>query len=203
MLDIEYKQSFSLITDVKYYINKAIPFVMLTPESRSYELVREAYKHEASECLRKPIFAEEFILKIDQLIEQSKLISELTEQKELMESYQQIVDKTTIVSKTDKNGIITYINEMFSKVSGYSQQELIGKPHNIIRHPDTPKNVFEDMWSTIKKDKKTWNGIIKNKTKDGNDYIVKTYIKPIFDQDDEVIEYIALRSDITDIFKNK
>ena len=201
LLDIAYKKSYELISNVKYNINSALPFIVLTDANRSDKTVREAYKNDANECLRKPLFAEEFILKVDQLIEQSKLVSELKEQKELMESYQEIVDKTTILSKTDVSGTITYVNNIFCKISGYAKEELIGKPHNIIRHPDMPSSAFKEMWETIKNEKKIWSGIVKNRTKDGNDYIVHTYIVPILDTDNEIVEFIALRNDITNIYQ--
>jgi len=200
LLDINYQESFELISNVKYSINKSLPFIMLTDTNRSYDMVREAYKNGASECLRKPIFAEEFILKVDQLIEQSKLVSQLIEERTLMNSYQQIVDKTTIVSKTDQNGIITYVNKMFCDISGYTKEELIGHPHNIIRHPDTSKTIFEEMWRVIKNEKKVWRGVVKNRKKDGGEYIVQTYIMPVLDQDNQIIEFIALRNVITQLY---
>jgi EAL domain-containing protein (putative c-di-GMP-specific phosphodiesterase class I) len=76
---------------------------------------------------------------------------------------------------------------------------LIGKSHNIIRHPDNPKELFKDLWETIKDKKSLWKGIIKNKTKNGDNYYVKSIIQPILDSDGEIQEYIALRDDITHI----
>ena len=75
--------------------------------------------------------------------------------------YKSIVDKFLIVSKTDINGIITYVNEKFVKISGYSKEELLGTPHNIVRHPDMPSYVFKNMWKTILSGK-IWQGVIKN-----------------------------------------
>ena len=201
ILDIEYPQCFDFLSDVKSNIDKSLTFIILTDTHRTYETVREAYKNGASECLRKPIYAEEFILKVDQLIEHSRLIYEMIEQNKLLSSYKEVVDNSTIVSKTDKNGIITYANNMFCTISGYSKDELIGKTHNIVKHPDTPKKTFTDMWNKIKKEKKLWSGIIKNRKKDGSDYIVQTFIIPIIDCDDNIIEFISLRNDITNIYK--
>ncbi|MGP1579571.1 MAG: PAS domain-containing protein [Wolinella sp.] len=76
------------------------------------------------------------------------------------------MDCSVIVSKTDKRGIITCVNEAFCDISGYSQQELIGKPHNIVRHPLNPKRLFEELWSTILAGK-SWKGRIKNQKKGG------------------------------------
>lgn len=200
VIDIDFAGCFELIADVKSNIDKVIQFIILTESNRTYETVRDAYKNGAMECLRKPIFAEEFILKVDQIIEHSKLISEINEQKKLMESYKRIVDESTIFSKTDPNGIITYANSIFCSLSGYTKEELIGKKHNIVRHPSMEDGVFHDMWKTIKKEKKMWTGIIKNKAKCGKDYIVQTHIMPILDSEDTIIEFISLRSDITNLY---
>lgn len=76
-----------------------------------------------------------------------------------------------IVSETDEKGIILYANSDFCKIAGYSMEELIGKPHNLVRHNDMPKVAFEGLWSTIRAGK-IWKGIVKNRTKDGNYYWV-------------------------------
>jgi len=118
--------------------------------------------------------------------------------RKLRNQYKDAVDECTIVSKTTPNGIITYVNDEFCKLSGYSRKELIGKNQNIIKHPDTKKQVFKDIWETIKKHKNTWRGNIKNLTKNGSSYWVKTIIKPILNEKNEVIEYISIRTDITE-----
>ena len=97
-----------------------------------------------------------------------------------------------IISQTDDKGVITYANKAFCKVSGYTKEELLGKPHSIIRHPDMPKSVFEKMWSTIQ-GKQAWNGIIKNLRKDGRYYWVDTEILPILDDNEQITGYIAAR----------
>lgn len=111
----------------------------------------------------------------------------------LIASYGQNV----IASKTDLNGIITYASEAFAKISGYSVEELVGKPHSIVRHPDMPKSAFEQMWQTIKK-RETWIGEVKNKKKSGDYYLVKATISPLYDENLKHIGYSAIREDITD-----
>ena len=197
VLDLSFPRSFELISNVKRHIDKSLPFIVLTDTNRCYETLRESYKNDADECLKKPLYAEEFILKVDHLIDLSRLVSLLVEQKDFCDTYKEIVDKTTILSKTDAQGIITYANQKFCELSGYSQSELIGRSHSIIRHPDTPKEVFKEMWERIKIEKKPWNGILKNRANDGSTYIVQTYIMPIRDVNDEIVEFVALRSDIT------
>lgn len=112
-----------------------------------------------------------------------------------------IIDTTTIVSKTDKKGIINYVNSKFCEVSGYRKEELLGKSHNIIRHPDMPNTLFSGMWKTILKGK-VWHGKVKNITKNGQEYVVQAHIVPIM-KNGLVKEFLAIRHDITDIEKYK
>jgi len=104
--------------------------------------------------------------------------------------------KNVIASKTDAKGFITYVSDAFCKISGYSEDELLGKSHSIIRHPDMKQELFEDIWDTIK-DGKTWDGEIKNKNKNGTSYWVKTTIFPEYDLDDKLIGYSSIRHDIS------
>jgi PAS domain S-box-containing protein len=203
ILDMNIEHNFDFLHDIKLEIDKSISFIMLTDANRSYDLVRESYKNGADESLRKPIFAEEFVLKVDQIIEHSKLVGKLIQQKKLIESYKKIVDKSAIVSKTDRYGKITYVNNIFCDISGYSKNELLGKNHNIIRHPDTPNELFKHLWEKISIEKKIWHGIIKNKNKNNQTYIVKTSIMPILDYNNNIIEFLALRNDITNTYKGK
>ncbi len=106
------------------------------------------------------------------------------------------INKTLIMSRADKFGNIIDVNDNFCQISGYSAQELIGQPHSIVRHPDMPKSVFKDLWQTIQS-KEIWRGEIKNLRKDGSNYYVMSYIIPILDQNNELIEYLSIRQDIT------
>lgn len=96
-----------------------------------------------------------------------------------------------IVSKTDKRGVITYANKPFIDIAGYSESELIGAPHNIVRHPDMPKAAFADLWQTIKQGKE-WRGIVKNLCKDGSYYWVDAYVTPILQQG-QIVGYTSMR----------
>ena len=103
---------------------------------------------------------------------------------------------TMIVSETDAKGMITYANDEFCLVAGYTKDELIGKPHNIVRHLDMPKVAFEDLWKTINTGK-IWNGIVKNKTKTGDFYWVNATAYPIKKTNGE-LRYISVRIKPTD-----
>lgn len=119
-------------------------------------------------------------------------------QNRLLQEYKEAVDRSAIVSKTDTNGVITFVNQKFCEISGYSEHELVGQPHNIIRHPDMPSDVFKEMWSMISQ-KKAWSGIVKNRTKSGEPYFVDSVINPIIDCKGNIVEYIGIRHDITTI----
>ena len=97
-----------------------------------------------------------------------------------------------IVSETDTEGLITFANRKFCEISGYEKDELIGQPHNIIRHPSMPRAAFAQMWKEIQAGH-TWHGFVKNLRKDGLYYWVETEITPIFDTEKKIIGYMAAR----------
>ncbi len=117
-----------------------------------------------------------------------------------LNQYKLILDTSAIVSKTDLQGAITYVNDEFCKASGYTREELIGKKHSIIKHPDTSKEVFKKMWETIE-NKNIWSSTIKNRRKTGESYYVKTVIMPLLDESEKIVEYIAARIDVTELIK--
>jgi PAS domain S-box-containing protein len=116
--------------------------------------------------------------------------------KELQNSID-IIDKNVIYSRTDLKGIITYASKAFCTISGYSNDELIGKPHNIVRHLDMPKSAFKDLWETVKKGEE-WVGEVKNLKKNGDFYWVEAHISPEYDLQGNRIGYAAIRHNITD-----
>ncbi len=119
-----------------------------------------------------------------------------------LNGYKMAIDESSIVSKTDPSGKITFVNKKFCEISGYSQEELLGKPHSIIRHADMPKEVFKELWQTIRA-KKIWHGIVKNRTKEGDYYIVDATILPIVDNRGHVVEFVGVRHDITELERSK
>lgn len=97
-----------------------------------------------------------------------------------------------IVSKTNPKGIITYGNPIFIEFSGYTEDELIGSQHNIIRHPDMPRSAFKLAWDTIQSGKEFF-GYVKNMSKDGGFYWVFTHIAPDFDTRGNIVGYTSVR----------
>lgn len=126
-----------------------------------------------------------------------KFATDITESKAELNARTDIMNMTSIVSESDLKGDILTINEKFIEVSKYSREELIGKPHNTTRHPDMPKEVFKEMWSTIGRGK-PFRGIIKNRAKDGTPYYVDAVIAPIMGTNGKPKKYLGVRYDITE-----
>lgn len=102
-----------------------------------------------------------------------------------------------IVTETDAKGIIKFANEDFCKIAGYKLEELVGNPHNMVRHNDMPKAAFADLWKTIQSGN-VWKGIVKNKTKDGGYYWVNATAYPSKTSNGE-LRYISVRVKPTDM----
>ena len=128
---------------------------------------------------------------------------EVDSQNKFLSSYLQALDSSSVLTKTDKNGVITYANDKFLEETGFDYHEVIGKTHNIIRHPETSDEMYEDMWKTIKA-KKVWSAVIKGLKKDKNTtFISKVSIIPIVDKDDKIVEFLSPRVDITELVEKK
>src|SRR5579859_80786 len=103
----------------------------------------------------------------------------------------EVPEGTVLVSKTDLHGRITFVNQAFIDISGYSEAELVGAPHKIVRHPDMPKEAFADLWATIKEGR-PWEGLVKNRRKDGSFYWVLANVTPLV-ENGETAGYISIR----------
>ena len=166
-----------------------LPILILSDEVNN-DLKINLYKTGINDFMLKPVLEEELKTKIINLFLNTKQIEEINR-------FNKIFDDNIISSSTDTRGVIKSVSSAFSKISGYEKNELIGKHHNIIRHPDMPSSIYKDLWGTIKQNK-TWKGEIKNLRKDGSSYWVSAVIEPIFDKQKNKIGYYAVRQDITD-----
>lgn len=132
----------------------------------------------------------------------NNMVANIREYTILLERYKHSVDESSIVSKIDLDGNITYVNNEFCRVSGYSREELIGASMYIVRHPDVEDAVCKGLWDMLKA-KQIWKASIKNKRKDGEAYYVKSTIVPILDEHDDIIEFISIQHDITQIIEQQ
>lgn len=119
-----------------------------------------------------------------------------------LKSYKKAVDASNLLSITDVEGNIVYVNDQFCLATGYSREELIGNNHRILKDTDTPAHVYESMWKTIL-DKNVWSGVIKNFNKDGVPYYTDSTITPILDEEGNIVEFVATRHDITQLILQK
>jgi len=107
----------------------------------------------------------------------------------------EIPENELIISRTDLQGNVTFANDLFCEISGYDEEEIIGKSHNIVRHPDMPQSVFADLWATIQK-KEKWSGVVKNMRKDKGFYWVKALVSGVY-KNGILVEYKSLRIPVT------
>ncbi|MCX6051956.1 MAG: diguanylate cyclase [Campylobacterales bacterium] len=163
--------------------------------SKSFNIMSQSL-YDSQEIIKN--YATELEEKVEmrtQELENSK--NSLQETNEKMKKHLDIIDKYVITSATNLNGVITEASEAFCKISGYSKAELLGKKHNIVRHPDQNHAIYKELWETIK-DGRSWHGEIKNRAKDGSIYWVDIIIAPTFDAKGNIDGYSSIRQDITD-----
>lgn len=121
---------------------------------------------------------------------------EINRHAKLLSEYQKALDESSIISKTDKNGKITYVNDKYIKISGYSENELIGSYHSIVKHPDMPEEYFRDLWFQLEHNG-IFRGTIKNNKKNGEYFYIDVTIVKITDPYDNSTEYISIANDVT------
>jgi PAS domain S-box-containing protein len=203
-LKSNYEEKFVYLEKIKG--ENPFELVLVLSDDERFDTLSKLIKLGIDGYIKMPLDKESFITEINNLEKKYILLEKYKDDIEnlsLLKQYQDITDKSSIISKTDIYGKITYVNDNFCKVSGYTKDELLGKNHNMIRPIDSPKELYADMWNTIKYKKQQWNGILKNITKNGEIYYVKSTITPLLDKDGNIIEYIALRQNISSILTDK
>ncbi len=193
-INMPIKNGLTMISDIKQ-IDENIPCILLTAYNES-DYMLEAIKLGVSRYVFKPVNVTDLIQHIEDIFvkkyRKQKIERILTNDKDL-NLYIDIIDHIAIISETDLQGNITYVNDIFCEISGYTKEELIGQPHCIIRHPDMPKEVFENIWETISSGN-IWRGKIKNQAKNGDAYYVDAHISPMYNANRSKIRgYIAVR----------
>jgi len=191
---------FELIDNIMKIKHEQV-IVMVTGMEEKQDLIR-AIELEVKYFIEKPIQPKKFFKVFDSAVELFKLKKEHDLSNLLVEQYKEAIDQTTIFTKTNLDGNITYVNDQFCKISQYTPEEILGKPHQLLRHEDMQASEYDVMWKTIN-EKKIWKGINKNRSKDGSLYIADTTIIPMLDTDNNIIEFIGIRHDITEAEKYK
>jgi PAS domain S-box-containing protein len=177
-------------------IDKDIP-CLLTSSVIEPKAFQEAIDLNVTHYAIKPFDYEKLLT---QLVTASKLVVKdrsLKQKESEKEHFLESINAVAIISKTDDQGIITYANDVFCEISGYTREELIGQPQSIVRHPGVDPKIYENLWKTIQTGK-TWQGILKNRTKDNTPYYVKAFIFPTYTNEMDFKEYIGIRLVVTE-----
>lgn len=153
--------------------------------------------------LLKPINIKQLLLVLKKIAEKVHAQEESLKNLDLLYQYQEITNKSAIVSKITPEGIITYVNKAFCEISEFSENELIGKNCSTVQYIDNFESKYKELWRTIKDKKKIWQGVVKNISKSGKPYYTRATIKPIINKYSEIVEYIVLKNNITDVMNPK
>ena len=186
----------NLKKDIRF---KDIPVILLTGlESNENKL--KGFESGAIDYITKPFNQKEILARVNTHIElfqnRKKLNSKIYDKDKRISELLEYIDRYIIYSQTDLKGNIIHVSQAFCDVSQFSKYELLGKPHNIVRHSDMPAAAFKNLWDTIQKGK-TWEGRVKNRKKDGSFYWVYSRVSPQKDENENIISYTSVRQDIT------
>ncbi|MFA7083681.1 MAG: response regulator [Arcobacteraceae bacterium] len=173
----------------EYGLNIPVIFSSAYQES---SFLLEAIKLNISDYLVKPYNIRHLLSRIENICNEIRKQHLINRQQKELNQYLELIDKVAIISKTDIEGKITFVNDIFCQVSGFSREEIIGKPHNIMWHPDMPTATFNNLWETISQGE-IWKGKIKNRSKDNNSYYVTSTVIPMFDPCETIIGYMGIR----------
>ncbi len=168
-----------------------IPFIFTTAHADSTYLL-EAINLGVTHYLIKPINIKEMMVQVQDICGKNNALTQLFKTQKSNETYLDIINKVAIVSKTDVHGDITYVNDIFCDVSGYSKDELLGTNQRIVRHQDMPTKLFDTLWEDLRAGK-VWQGKLKNKAKDGSAYYVDANIFPLYEADESMSGWMAVR----------
>lgn len=180
-----------------------IPIIFLTAKNDNESIVK-GFELGAVDYLSKPFQKEELLVRIKNTLQTFNLRNTLNRALEKSQSYvktiekqMRLIDKNIIISSTDLKGNITEVSDAFCKISGYKKEQLIGKSHRIIKHPEMKASTFVKLWNTITQNE-IWHGEIKNRNKNGSFYWLDTMIYPLYDDLDTKVGYTAISQNITD-----
>jgi PAS domain S-box-containing protein len=173
-------------------IDSKVAFIFTTAHQEN-DFLLGAIRHGVYHYANKPVDIKEIVFKVQEACQVQYEHTIAKHNYKEAQSYLNVINQVAIVSKADLMGDITYVNDMFCNITGYDEDELLGQSQNIIRHPDTSLETFQDLWTTIRSGER-WNGKLKNLAKDGDPYFVNANIFPIYDDfDSEIIGFMSIQ----------
>jgi len=178
-------------------------YTIIISKNTNSEILLQSIQLNVNGYILKPLKIEELLDTLEKVIEKFQFEYEAKNYKCYLEQYLALIDKSSILSKTDTVGNITYVNDSFCKISGYKKEEVLGKKHSITKHHENTNEIYAEMWNTIKIKEQSWEGVIKNKSKSGSSYYVHTIITPIKDIEGQVVEFVAVRDNLNGVIDDK
>jgi PAS domain S-box-containing protein/diguanylate cyclase (GGDEF)-like protein len=176
--------------------------VIIASAFNDTEFFQKAIKLKVENFVIKPIDIDKLLEDLKEIKNKQIIQEGYLSRGKLLEEYKDIVDRSNYISKTNLKGQIIYVNDKFENLTGYKLEDIKGKSHSIMRHPEMRKSFYERLWKTIL-NKGTWHGVIKNYSKSGEVFYVETTISPILDKDDNIVEFISISNNITQLVQNK
>ncbi len=182
-------------------IRSGVPVILATAHSDS-EFLSDAIKLRVQEYVVKPIDVRNLLGMLTEIA--SNLYHEILvkQQQEELNRYKEIIDSNNIVIKTDLHLNITYVNELFCQISGYDEEELIGKELKSLKYSDVVEDIYTNLYAKVL-DNKPWQGKLKNLKKDGGSYTTDAYVMPMLDDNGDMIGAISIQKDVTEEINKK
>lgn len=194
MPDMDGYETCRLIHNKKQAVS--IPVIFISAQSKPEDIVK-AFKCGGVDYLTKPFEELEVLERVHTHLELYRSKNVIFEKDRLLEMQRELIDRHIMFSITDLKGTITHVSSAFCELSGYSKEELVGKNHRILKHPDTKKEIFQTLWESLLQSA-CWSGDIKNIKKDGTTFWQRQYVEPHYDIHGNKIGYSSVRYDITD-----
>jgi PAS domain S-box-containing protein len=176
--------------------------VLAITDANDNKILTSVIKFKLSNLLIRPFKEGTALNIINEILSIEKTNKTIQNQRDKLQQFKTVLDKFNLICETDLKGIITYVNDRFCDVTGYSKEELVGKTHKIVRHSDTSDEIYKKMWEKLQSGK-TWEGKLKNRDKQGEPYYIKIIILPIKDENGEVYKYMSSSFLISDIEQEK
>lgn len=181
--------------------SSSIPVLITTAHSDS-DYLSQAIKLKVYEYITKPVDVRELLKILENLASSIYQETLLKQQKKELEEYKRVVDSNNIVVKTDTHMKITYVNDLFCQITGYSTTDLINKEFKSIKHPDMSDDIYKKIYSNILNNE-PWHGVLKNLSKSKNTFTTDCHIIPSLDDNGNIIGAISIQRDITDELNKK
>jgi len=177
-------------------IDETVPIIIISAHNEDSFFLK-SIQIGVSGYLIKPIDMEQLTQQLYHVVQKFKYLLSAKENLHFLKVYQKAIDLSSVVAKIDTQGIITYVNDAFSHISGYERCELLAQDYDIIRHPDNIEGLFRNVKNGILKDTNIYKSVVKYKNKENKTYYIDNLVMPVIDLEGDILEYIILGNDIT------